>query len=374
MADIFRILDKFNITGRGIVYTLNVSKDEILRIGDRLFDLRGNQFEVKGIEMICRKSSDPDGDDFPVGTLLARIGNSDVEGTILVRELEINFLFCNHPLYPRRVDEDYEQEYQEAGLKHPCALFSYEDMEAGKLSLYGEEISGLTIFRGWMMRPEMYRKFYAALGERGIYLINTPDEYERYHLLPGWYGDFASETTETVWENEGKIENALSLAKQRNGSYIVKDFVKSRKHEWYDACFIKDIADAENTGKVIRNFVERQGSALVGGVVLRKFEPLKQTGFHEISGMPLSEEYRVFIYAGKVLLIDDYWADQAEVKLSAEELKWIDSIADRVKSNFATVDIARKIDGKLIIIEFGDGQVSGLQQIKPLSFYRAFDQ
>ena len=52
-------------------------------------------------------------------------------------------------------DEDYEVEYQEAELHHSCALFSYEDMERGKLSLFGEEISGLTIYCGWMMKPEM---------------------------------------------------------------------------------------------------------------------------------------------------------------------------------------------------------------------------
>ena len=60
-------------------------------------------------------------------------------------------------------------------------------------------------------------------------------------------------------------------AKQLNGPYIVKDYVKSRKHEWYDACFIKNISDIANTTRVIRNFVERQGDSLVGGIVLRKF-------------------------------------------------------------------------------------------------------
>lgn len=44
---------------------------------------------------------------------------------------------------------------------------------------------------------------------------------------------------------------------------------------------------------VIKNFVERQGDSLVGGIVLRKFENLKQIGFHERSGMPISEEYPI---------------------------------------------------------------------------------
>ena len=82
-------------------------------------------------------------------------------------------------------------------------------MESGKLSLFGEEISGLTIYRGWMMKPEMYSDFYKLLEQKGIYLINTPEEYERYHTLPGWYDDFVEETAQSVWETEGNIENIL---------------------------------------------------------------------------------------------------------------------------------------------------------------------
>ena len=35
------------------------------------------------------------------------------------------------------------------------------------------------------------------------------------------------------------------------------------------------------------------------------------------------------------------------------------------------MDLARCEDGRLIIMELGDGQVSGLQQIKPAHFYKA---
>lgn len=281
----------------------------------------------------------------------------------------VNFLFCNHPLHQHRVDMDYEEEYQAAAAAHACALFSYEDMQTGKLSLYGENISGLTIYRGWMMTPGMYRNFYDALKERGILLINTPEEYERYHLLPGWYKDFEAETPKSIWSDTCETADILALAQGLHGSYIVKDFVKSRKHEWYDACFIEDIQDRENASRVIRNFVERQAERLVGGIVLRKFEALKQIGFHKNSGMPLSEEYRVFIYAGRLLVMDDYWRDKREVKLTEKEYAWVESIAGRVKSSFVTVDLARKEDGSLIIMEFGDGQVSGLQQIRAEEFY-----
>ncbi|MBD5555481.1 MAG: ATP-grasp domain-containing protein [Roseburia sp.] len=286
--------------------------------------------------------------------------------------MDINFLFCNHPLYPYRVDMDYEEEYQAAGIDHTCALFSYEDMQVGKLSLYGEEISGLTIYRGWMMTPEMYRNFYDALEKRGVILINSPQEYDKYHLLPGWYKDFETETAKSVWSTTNEIKDAMSLTKGLKGSFIVKDFVKSRKHEWYDACFIKNIQNEEDASKIIGNFIERQADCLVGGIVLRKYEMLKQIGFHENTGIPLSEEYRVFVYAGRILAIDDYWTDKKEVSLTHEEYIWVESIAKRIQSNFVTVDLARKEDGSLIIVEFGDGQVSGLQQLKGEEFYRAF--
>lgn len=37
------------------------------------------------------------------------------------------------------------------------------------------------------------------------------------------------------------------------------------------------------------------------------------------------------------------------------------------------MDIARKADGELVIMELGDGQVSGLQQIDEKVFYQSFD-
>ena len=307
------------------------------------------------------------------GFLFELLEGVEASGSILVRDLQdISFLFCNHPLDQRKVDEDYEEEYQEAGLHHSCALFSYEDLEMGKLSLYGERISGLTIYRGWMMKPEMYESFYSFLEAKGIVLINTPEEYERYHTLPGWYPDFADETAESVWESEGTLESALKISRTLKGPYIVKDFVKSRKHEWYDACFIPNIEDKASSARIIENFINRQGESLVGGVVLRKFQTLKQVGFHENSGMPLSEEYRAFIYAGRIAAIDDYWMKKKDIKLTDEEFSWVETIAKRIKSNFVTVDLARRADGGLIIMELGDGQVSGLQQLDAERFYTIF--
>ena len=284
----------------------------------------------------------------------------------------INFIFCSHPLNKKNVDENYMEEYQATGLDHACALFSYEDLVNGKLSLYGEDIEGLTIYRGWMMPAHMYELFYNLLLGKGIQLINSPKEYAKYHLLPGWYSDFEGLTPFSVWNESRDIGAALELTEGLEGAFVVKDYVKSRKHEWHDACFIKDISDKEDTFRVINNFINRQGSNLEGGVVLRKFESLKSMGRHKDSGMPISEEYRVFVFKGEILISDNYWSDNEEVNISEDEYIWIESISGKIESNFVTIDLARKTDGKLIIMEMGDGQVSGLQQIEAYEFYGAF--
>lgn len=284
----------------------------------------------------------------------------------------INFIFCSHPLNKKNVDENYMEEYQATGLDHACALFSYEDLVNGKLSLYGEDIEGLTIYRGWMMPAHMYELFYNLLLGKGIQLINSPKEYAKYHLLPGWYSDFEGATPFSIWNESRDIRAALELTEGLEGAFVVKDYVKSRKHEWHDACFIKDISDKEDTFRVINNFINRQGSNLEGGIVLRKFESLKSIGYHKDSGMPISEEYRVFVFKGEILISDNYWSENEEVNISEDEYIWIESISGKIESNFVTIDLARKTDGKLIIMEMGDGQVSGLQQIDAYEFYRAF--
>lgn len=312
-------------------------------------------------------------DDQCVGIMLRPSDGSDVSGDLLFDEPpQVNFIFCSHPLYPRKVDEDFESEYRAAGKNHNCALMSYEDLQAGKLSLFGEHVSGLAVYRGWMMKPEMYKEFYSLLEERGIVLINTPEEYDRYHMLPGWYHDFENETPESVWTESGDIGEAAEIAKDLDGgAYIVKDYVKSRKHEWYDACYIPNIRNSENFNKVVGNFIERQEDDLVGGVVLRKYINLKKAGYHEQSGMPLSEEYRVLVFADRIISIDNYWKD-ADIRISGQEKEWISGLVSRIRSNFVTIDLARKEHGALIVMELGDGQVSGLQQLDAEEFYGQF--
>ena len=46
----------------------------------------------------------------------------------------------------------------------------------------------------------------------------------------------------------------------------------------------------------------------------------------------------------------------------------------KVRSNFVTIDLVWEVEGELMIMEFGGGQVSGLQQIEAKDFYQSFEQ
>lgn len=371
MRTIFFIEDRFNVTDCGIVYSGKIfPRNSVVHIGDFMYDSDGNEFEIKGIENDDKLLANfEDSFDNPVSLLLKNADGLQVKGDIVsAGPFEINFLYCNHPLYQRKSDEDYEAEYiaaKESGYN--VALFSYEDMELGKLSLYGDEIKGLTIYRGWMMKPQMYRAFYDQCKRNDIILINDRTRYEECHLLPNWYDKVFPNTAKSVWTEGNDIEKAVALLTQIGSDAIVKDFVKSRKHEWYEACFVP--ADKTDGEKVIRTFAKRQGDNLVGGIVIREFLELKKAGFHKQSGMPISEEYRVVVALGKVISVTAYWEGQTE-----EEIEKIGAFAlectKKIRSNFYTVDVAVKSSGEPVVMEVGDGQVSGLQEETPEKYYK----
>ena len=43
------------------------------------------------------------------------------------------------------------------------------------------------VYRGWMMKPEQYERFYEELRRNGIELVTTPREYALMHVFPNVY-------------------------------------------------------------------------------------------------------------------------------------------------------------------------------------------
>ncbi len=277
-------------------------------------------------------------------------------------------IFPSRMFEPRVTEDNFASQCaaaKQAGL--PTYLLDQEALDAGDFMRAVRLVPagvGAAVYRGWMLTVDAYGQLFETLQRRGVELINDPAAYTHCHLLPESFDVIRSMSPHTIWVplDKGMVDIDEVVARSRvfgSTPVIVKDYVKSRKHEWYEACFVPSAADEAALRRVIGTFVERQGALLTGGVIVRKSLELEAAGVHPKSGMPLTREHRIFVLDGAPLAWGRYWADG---RYDHEELPFdeLSSIMRQVRSRFFTMDIARGADGAWHIIELGDGQVAGL--------------
>lgn len=269
------------------------------------------------------------------------------------------FLFCSDPLRPGRPDPQFAREAEAARragaqvvpVDHDALLAG--DPEAAVRRVPRD--SGPYWYRGWMIPPERYEDLEAALAGRGCSLLTDGAAYRTAHELPGWYGAFTGLTPHSVWC--ALRPDAAASADQAfwsrlagplgSGAGIVKDFVKSRKHEWAEACFVPELSDGPRLASVVDRFVELQGGFLAGGVVLRAYESFVPGG-----------EARVWWVDGDPVLVTAHPDTPAQVPEPG-----LDAVGEAVRGlgcRWVTTDVALREDGTWRVVEVGDGQVSGL--------------
>lgn len=279
-------------------------------------------------------------------------------------------LFCENPIQSNLVDEDFNDQFvsaSENGFK--TLLFNYDDLiSADRWSIatnrikQNEEIASV-IYRGWMLTPAQYKILYNQLLSKNYKLINTVEEYQNCHYLPDSLKFIKSRTPHTIFENyedESSIETLIEKSKIfGDKAVILKDYVKSEKHHWETACYVKHASDINKLKQSIRKLIELRDKYLNEGIVIREFVELNDLTIHSKSRMPLTEEYRLFFFNKKLGGIYNYW-EEGEYSFPKPDIIEFEEIAKGVESNFFSMDIARQKTGALIIIELGDGQVSGL--------------
>ena len=294
----------------------------------------------------------------------------------------MKLIFCSDPLLLAKPDLAYEVEVSIAesmGLDY--ALISYEALvdENNPLKAVSrvtkQSTSELGIYRGWMLKPESYKQLFDALKSRNIFLINTPSAYIHCHYLPESYSIIEDYTPKSIWiETRGevsitKIMEILSLFGSQ--PIMIKDFVKSRKHEWEEACYIPCASDTVAVERVVRRFMELQGSDLNEGLVFRGFVEFEPLTAHSKSGMPLTKEFRFFFLDGEPIYSVEYW-EEGDYQSIIPPINQFRQVAKNVQSRFFTMDVAKCVNGDWMIVELGDGQVAGLpENADVLAFYKA---
>ena len=294
----------------------------------------------------------------------------------------MRLIFCADPLSILRPDSAYAYEVamvEQLGI--PYVLISFEALVDERNAVRAiRRVEAVTtpelgIYRGWMLRPEAYQRLSIALQEKGITLINTPEEYVHCHYLPASYGLIEDQTPRSVWltlDGQPSLDFIMQLLQPFGDKpVLLKDFVKSRKHEWFDACYIPSASDREAVERVVKRFLELQGDDLNEGLVFREFVTLEPLTTHTKSGMPLSKEYRLFFLHGQLIATSRYW-EEGEYGNQQLPFEHFTAIAQRIHSRFFTMDVARQTNGDWLIIELGDAQVAGLpESIDVAAFYRS---
>ncbi|MFJ4849109.1 MULTISPECIES: ATP-grasp domain-containing protein [unclassified Streptomyces] len=272
--------------------------------------------------------------------------------------MTVSVLLCNDPLRPARCDPHFAPQAdaaRRAGAE--VALVDHDALLLGRADEAVRRVPhglGAVWYRGWMIPTDVYAELDAALAGRGAHLLTTPPMYRTAHELPGWYATFAEVTPASAWipgepgRPPGPPALARAAADLPHGPGIVKDFVKSRKHEWDEACYLPDLADTSAVHAVVSRFVERQADSLAGGVVLRAFEDFRR----DIG------EARIWWLDGEPVLATGH-PDTPGLR-PAPALDPVRPLVRRLGCRFVATDLARRSDGAWRVVEVGDGQVSDL--------------
>ena len=260
-------------------------------------------------------------------------------------------------LYPadffdiKKVDPDYEDEYREAVTfpEFRILFYNYDEFTAGnKLKIYPAVTDGgLCIYRGWMLQTERYRELYQALQAQGLTLINSPEEYENCHEFPNSYPLIKEYTPKMLSFRAGESID-WETVRSRLDRFMIKDYVKSVKGSDFPAFFDCSYSSCE-MDEYIDRFIEMRGDLFVKGIVLKEYVDLKQSA-------GITNEYRLFILNGKRLSLSRNSNQQTGDPVPEQMI----SSLPVLKSRFYTVDFAECSNGDWIVIETGDGQVSGL--------------
>lgn len=281
------------------------------------------------------------------------------------------FLFPCSPLNKREVDPSFANEYNtvvtlggEVGLINHDVLIENDEKihyfpsdlkqrASSFVYLKDSEIPRLAILRSWMLSPGHYSTLQRTLSYKNYNLVNDTEEYTNCHYFPQSYSRIENLTPKAESFSIWNLEYLSNLISEFPPPYILKDYVKSEKH--IPGLFkIEEGITAEELDSILKRFREERGKLFNVGFVLKRFVDLKK---YEDK----TNEWRIFVFEKNILSIGQNSNLESAEKPNLDFLK---DVIQNVKSNFYTIDIAETKQGSWIIIEVGDGQVSGLSSSK----------
>ena len=251
----------------------------------------------------------------------------------------VHFLFPSDPFRTKQPDEFYAAEFaaiRAAGFG--TSVFSLEDFQAGLFRAFPSLPAMTVTYRGWMLSPADYEALVSSISQSGAQPLTDVASYLATHHLPNWYPLIAEFTPETcIFPPDANL--AAELRSLDWPAYFIKDYVKSLKTS-VGAC-ISTPEDAITVAAEMRRF----RGTIEGGFCVRRVENF----------LPETEQ-RYFVL------------DSVPHSSAGAAPSIVSECAQRINSRFFSVDVVRRADGVLRVVEIGDGQVSDLVGWTPGQF------
>lgn len=255
------------------------------------------------------------------------------------------------PLTPSRPDEHFAPEAEAAAQAGwNVVRIDHDAVLHGGGTLFRQQTieADSAIYRGWMLPSRSYGELFRSLSERCIHMVTGPPAYVASHELPRWYWPFCNLTSNSVWTEGDSIERLVHLCQTLiAGSVVLRDYVKSEKHYWDEACYIPNVRDIDHAVRVAERFRELRGDSFTGGYVLRRYEAF------------VGPEARLWCRHGSVRLITSHPDTPDEVAHPSRDfITQVEEALATARLDFVTVDVTERADGQWRVVEVGDGQVS----------------
>lgn len=283
----------------------------------------------------------------------------------------MDLLFPENPMMRKLPEPIFESEFDAAkALGFRCLLLDEDALCRGDteqaLKRLPQADGNDLLYRGWILTEELYRRFRNALADRGYILVSSAEHYAEVTYFPNYYPKIRDYSPSAVWTDAPDSLLAWTLSRKLGeGPFVVKDHIKSAKHNWHDACFVPKGAGRENFERILGNLRTEQGKSFNRGFVVKEYVPLRSRG-DSPREYPLCEEYRLFFWKRQLLIASHYH------RQSENPVDWSPfvAVAQRFDAPFFTMDVAQTESGNWVIVDMGAGEVSSLPpSLEPTRFY-----
>jgi len=254
--------------------------------------------------------------------------------------MRVHLLYPSNPLRTRLPDEQFAAEVEAvraAGFE--VSVFSMEGFQSGEFRATPSLPSGAEVlYRGWMMSASEYGSLVSSLASAQARPIIPLEMYLASHHLPNWYSRIPDLTPETrIFPSDCNLESELRALAWPE--FFIKDYVKSLK-----TSIGSRISKPEQVSAVVADMQRFRGT-IEGGFCIRRVEAF----------LPETER-RYFVIDG----VPHAASDSVPPVVS--------ECAKRLTSRFYSVDVIQRTDGRMRVVEIGDGQVSDLVGWTPAAF------